>query len=115
MLTPVVPVVADLIALAEEGLPRRENSAKKIVVIGAGMAGLVAAQALIRAGHEVLLLEAQARVGGRVQTLREPFTDGLYAEAGAMRIPRSHALTLSYLRRFGVGTAPFTASNPNAY
>jgi monoamine oxidase len=79
------------------------------------MAGLVAAQALLQAGHEVLLLEAQARVGGRVQTLREPFTEGLYAEAGAMRIPRSHALTLSYLRRFGVSTTPFTASNPQAY
>ena len=30
------------------------------------------------------------RVGGRIYTLREPFTPGLYAEAGAMRIPRSH-------------------------
>lgn len=115
MRTTSVPPALTLLALAENGLPRLGGPAKKVVVIGAGMAGLVAAHALIRVGHDVLILEAQARVGGRVQTLREPFTDGLYAEAGAMRIPRSHALTLSYLRRFGIGTAPFTASNGQAY
>ncbi len=107
--------IPELITLAEKGLPPRAAGAKKIAIIGAGMAGLAAADALIKAGHDVVILEAQARVGGRVQTLREPFTDGLYAEAGAMRIPRSHRLTLSYLHRFGLGVTPFTASNPQAY
>jgi monoamine oxidase len=107
--------LANLLTIAEKGLPARGESGKKIVVIGAGMAGLVAAQKLIQAGHDVLILEAQARVGGRVQTLREPFTHGLYAEAGAMRIPRSHALTLAYIKRFGLRINPFTASNPQAY
>jgi monoamine oxidase len=46
------------------------------------MAGLVAAWELARAGHEPVVLEARARVGGRVHTLREPFTDGLYADVG---------------------------------
>jgi monoamine oxidase len=105
----------ELVTLADEGLPTQSDKPKKVVVIGAGMAGLVAAETLLRAGHNVLLLEAQARVGGRVQTLREPFTEGLYAEAGAMRIPRSHLLTLAYLRRFGLNVTPFTSSNPQAY
>jgi Flavin containing amine oxidoreductase len=38
--------------------------------------------------------------GGRVNTLREPFSDGLYAEAGAARIPDNHALTLKYAKLF---------------
>ncbi|WP_395143879.1 flavin monoamine oxidase family protein [Armatimonas sp.] len=109
------PSVFDLLQIAENGLQPRTTRPKKIIVVGAGMAGLVAAQTLVRAGHEVLILEAQSRVGGRVQTLRDPFTEGQYAEAGAMRIPKSHVLTLSYLHRFGLRVSPFTASNPQAY
>jgi monoamine oxidase len=88
--------------IARQGLPRREGAPKRVVIVGAGMAGLVAAWELARAGHEPVVLEARGRVGGRVLTLREPFTDGLYAEAGAMRIPRTHDLTLAYCERFGL-------------
>jgi len=61
---------------------------------------LAAAEELIKAGHDVTVLEAQSRPGGRVYTLRKPFADGLYAEAGAGRIPNTHALTLKYVKRF---------------
>jgi monoamine oxidase len=101
--------------IARAGLPSRPGPRKKVVVVGAGMAGLVAATELQRAGHEPLVLEARARVGGRIYTLREPFADGLYAEVGAMRIPRTHALTLAYCARFGLDLAPFTSGNPAAY
>jgi monoamine oxidase len=103
------------LAVARDGLPRRDGAPKRVVIVGAGMAGLVAALELARAGHDPLVLEARGRVGGRVHTLREPFTDGLYAEAGAMRIPRTHALTLAYCERFGLRLTPFTMSNPKAY
>jgi monoamine oxidase len=79
------------------------------------MAGLTAAYELQRAGHDPILLEAQNRVGGRVQTLREPFADGLYAETGAMRLPRSHLLTQAYIEKFGLRTFPFTIGNRNAF
>ena len=44
-----------------------------------------------------MVLEAQNVPGGRVQTLRAPFADGLYAEAGASRIPTSHDLPFDTL------------------
>ena len=74
----------------------------RIVVVGAGMSGLVAAYELFGAGHDVTVLEARERVGGRVLTLRSPFASGHSAEAGAARIPPEHDLTLGYARHFGL-------------
>src|SRR5688572_31664704 len=55
------------------GLP--PGSLKRVAIIGAGLAGLVAGLELISAGHEVTILEARPRVGGRVLTLRSAFAD----------------------------------------
>ena len=109
-----MPVSPDYEKLIAAGLAPT-NTPRKVVVVGAGMAGLVAAYELKRAGHRVVLLEAQARLGGRVHTLREAFSDGLYAEVGAMRIPRVHRLTLAYIAKFGLKTCDFTMGNPQAY
>lgn len=100
--------------IIERGLPAGA-APKRVVIVGAGMAGLVAGYELKRAGHQVTILESQTRVGGRVLTLREPFSEGLHAEAGAMRIPVAHGLTLAYVNKFGLATAPFTTVNPEAY
>lgn len=84
-----------------------------VVVLGAGMAGLVVAHELRARGHRPTVLEAQNRVGGRIHTLRS-FAPGLYAEAGAMRIPVSHDLTMNWVNRFGLETRPFVTGNPQA-
>ncbi|MDT5123801.1 MAG: monoamine oxidase [Acidobacteriota bacterium] len=82
---------------------------KRIVIIGAGLGGLSAAYQLTQAGHDVTILEARTRAGGRVHTLREPFSDGLHAEAGAMFVPDSHDLTMHYVKLFGLTLVPIPA------
>ena len=80
---------------------------KKILIVGAGLAGLSAAYELTRGGHDVTLLEARTRAGGRVFTLRDGFAEGLFAEAGAARIPDHHDFTLRYAQLFGLSLDPF--------
>jgi monoamine oxidase len=106
------PAVDDeTLSTPSEGLDARPQPGKRVLILGGGIAGLVAAFELKRQGHDPLILEAQHRVGGRVYTLRN-FAPGLYAEAGAMRIPRVHDLTLEYCRLFGLTLRPFVMGNP---
>lgn len=98
-------------AVVRDGLPRNGRG-QRVVVVGAGVAGLVAARELLRAGYEVVLLEAGHRLGGRVYTVREPFADGLYAEAGAMRFPTAHPLLMAYVDLLRVQTKPFVGETP---
>lgn len=79
---------------------------RKVIVVGAGLAGLAAAYELVRLGHDVTVLEAQTRPGGRVYTLRTPFSDGLYAEAGAISFSESFHHMVRYVKAFGLSTAP---------
>ena len=88
--------------------------AKKVLILGAGMAGLVAAYELSKLGHDVTVLEARTRPGGRVHTLREQFSDGLFAEAGAARIPDNHDLTHKYVKEFALPLEPFYPGRLNA-
>lgn len=89
----------------------RSASGKRIAILGAGLAGLVAGWELHGAGHEVIILEAQLHPGGRVHTIREGLSDDLYAEAGAGRIPSHHVVTLEWIRHFGLELEPFGPSN----
>nr|Q8KHS0.1 RecName: Full=Flavin-dependent L-tryptophan oxidase RebO; AltName: Full=L-amino acid oxidase protein; Short=L-AAO; Flags: Precursor [Lentzea aerocolonigenes]AAN01208.1 putative L-tryptophan oxidase [Lentzea aerocolonigenes]BAC10674.1 putative L-amino acid oxidase protein [Lentzea aerocolonigenes]BAC15750.1 L-amino acid oxygenase RebO [Lentzea aerocolonigenes]CAC93714.1 putative L-tryptophan oxidase [Lentzea aerocolonigenes] len=76
---------------------------KKITVLGAGVAGLVAAHELEELGHEVEVLEGSDRLGGRVHTHR--FGEGgsvPFVELGAMRIPTKHRHTIDYIGKLGL-------------
>ncbi|MGW2055469.1 flavin monoamine oxidase family protein [Streptomyces sp. NPDC001840] len=92
---------------------------RHVTVIGAGMAGLVAAYELERLGYCVEVLEGEARVGGRIRTHRfGPGPGAPTVELGAMRIPTRHRLTREYIRRMRLGSSlcPFTTllSDENA-
>ena len=71
----------------------------RIAVIGAGLAGLAAADALRRAGAEVVVLEARDRVGGRVWS--EPFAGGV-VERGAEFVFSSDEVLQATARRLGL-------------
>ena len=92
----------DLLAASRKTF-ERIGPPKKVVVMGAGLAGLSAAFELTQAGHDVTILEAQTRPGGRVYTLRKPFSDGLYAEAGGqVFLPFNPDHAMTYIKRFGL-------------
>jgi monoamine oxidase len=91
---------APAVSFVREGVPR------KVVVLGAGLAGMSAAYELTQAGYDVKVVEAQGRAGGRVITLRG-FDGGAYADAGAARIPNNHEWTMRYVRAFKLPLLPF--------
>ena len=105
----------EYLAIIQGGLRPKTDRPQRVIILGAGMAGLVAAYELLRAGHDPLILEARQRVGGRILTVREPFAPGLFANMGAMRIPKAHQLTMAYVRQWGLSVSPFTDHNPRAY
>jgi monoamine oxidase len=69
------------------------------------MSGLTAALELEQAGHIVIVVEAQARPGGRVLTMRDEGGSPI-AEAGAGRIPQTHTWAMDYVNRMGLETDP---------
>jgi monoamine oxidase len=79
-------------APAPRAPPRARTGPASVVVVGGGLAGLAAALALVERGHEVRVLEAKALPGGRILTIRTPWRDGLYVEAGATHVVADPAL-----------------------
>ncbi|HKP33906.1 MAG TPA: FAD-dependent oxidoreductase [Sphingomicrobium sp.] len=109
-------------------LPKTGATGRSVVVLGAGIAGLVSAYELQRAGYRVTVLEARDRIGGRAWTIRNgdrivqtgrpdqraTFEPGLYFNAGPARIPSTHRVILAYARKLGVGLETFVNVNRSA-
>jgi len=81
---------------------------KRVLVLGAGLAGLAATWELKQTGHEVIVLEAQTRPGGRVYTLRSLFDDHLHAEAGAVLFSSSYTHANRYIDALKLERADFS-------
>jgi monoamine oxidase len=110
----LMPMAASAASVPD--LPADAGKGVKVVVLGGGIAGLVAAYEMGKAGFQCTLLEAQDRPGGRVWTLRGgttvEFNDGTkqtagyaadnYFNAGAARIPSIHRTILAYCKDLGV-------------
>lgn len=92
---------------AAEFLTVSTKNPKKVIIIGGGLAGLAAAWNLREVGHDVTILEARSRPGGRVSTLREVFPDGLYAEEGAAAFSNSYTTAGKFIDRYGLEKIPF--------
>ena len=101
----------------------------RIIILGAGLAGMCAAYELGKLGYDCHILEARARAGGRCWTVRQDTTeieiDGkeqvatfdkdLYFNPGPARIPHHHHTTLNYCKEFGLAVEVFTNVNDAAY
>ena len=99
-----------------------------VVVLGAGLAGMLAAYELNKAGYKVTVLEYQQRAGGRNWSLyggdvytelggatqKVGFQPGNYLNPGPWRIPHHHRTLLHYCKAFGVLLEPFIQYNHNA-
>jgi len=95
------------------GRPRRA----KVLVLGAGVSGLVVGYELGKLGYDYQILEARDRVGGLAWTVRKgsehteinggerqvcTFDDGQYVNVGPWRIPYTHTGVLNYCKELGV-------------
>ncbi|GGB25124.1 FAD-dependent oxidoreductase [Puia dinghuensis] len=86
-------------------------SAKKVIVAGAGITGLCCGYELMKAGHDVVVLEASGRYGGHVYTGRDGLSDGLYADFGADHITKpGYERFFEYVDEFKLTAIPY----PNA-
>ena len=84
-------------------MPPQPRPAKRVIIAGAGIAGLSCAWELVRRGHEVKVLEASNRTGGHVFTFRTGLDDGLYADAGAEQFTQpGYERYWSYVREFNL-------------
>ncbi len=100
-----------------------------VLILGAGVAGMVAAMELRDAGYQVRVLEYNGRPGGRNWSLyggdsytelggatqHVQFDPGQYINPGPWRLPYHHHAILHYVRRLNVALEPFTQVNFNAY
>jgi monoamine oxidase len=107
-------------------LPVNAGKGVKIVILGGGIAGLVSAYELSKAGFHCTVLEARARPGGRNWTVRNgttvEFIDGMkqtanysspdsYFNSGPARLPSVHKTMLGYCKELGVALEVFVNTN----
>jgi monoamine oxidase len=96
--------VHERLAVAAAG-PRGPNQTKRVLVIGAGFAGLACADELAAAGYLVTVVEARGRVGGRVET-RHDVVERQTVEAGGELVGENQPTWVAYQQRFQLEFIP---------
>jgi monoamine oxidase len=91
----------------------RHTRRADVVVVGAGLAGLAAAQAVVAAGKSAIVLEARDRVGGR--TLNVPVAPGKVAEIGGQWVGPTQDRLLALAKELGVPTYKTYNDGNNVY
>ncbi|SHF15294.1 monoamine oxidase [Lampropedia hyalina DSM 16112] len=110
-------------------LLKGSGKGKKVLILGAGIAGMTSAYELRKIGYECVVLEARDIAGGRARTARRgtrseeigsgnatcAFDDQDFFNLGPMRIPYHHRSTLHYTREFQIPLGIFVNDNDAAY
>ena len=104
--TSVATSLASISPLTISSIFSASSDDKRIIVVGAGLAGLSCAYELDQAGFNVILIEARSRPGGRVRTYRDPFADNLYAEMGAEYVDSTDMYVKEYCKKFDLKVLP---------
>ena len=78
----------------------------EVAIVGGGIAGLFVAYELMKMGLKPVIFEA-ARLGGRLHSHQFDGIDGVFAELGGMRFPRSSSTFFHYVDELGLSTRPF--------
>ena len=99
--------------LARRALARAAGPDRRVLVVGAGLAGLSAATLLGERGYDVTVVEARDRPGGRLWTWREPWKDGQWLEAGAASGADTYKRMVKWCETLGLElTSPLRATAP---
>lgn len=130
LLAPETMKAAEYTPPGKSDLNVTHRNGKKVIILGGGIAGMTAAYELGEAGYDCTILEARARAGGRIWSVRRGTTvteiggvkqvarfdegEHMYLNGGPMRIPQFH-VTMEYCRKFGVKLEPFNNVNESGY
>ena len=87
--------------LLSNNVARAQRPPGRVLIVGAGFAGLAAAHELASIGYDVRVFEARDRVGGRVRSMKT-FLPGKVVEAGAELIGSNHPSWAAYKQRFNL-------------
>ena len=101
----------------------------RVLILGAGIAGLTTAYELTQRGYDCRIIEARSFAGGRCQTARNgfrldevggesqacEFDEGQWFNTAAWRIPAHHKSLLHYCREFGISMQTLISSNESTY
>lgn len=106
-----------------------DGKGKKILILGAGISGLVCAMELLKKGYDVQIIEAKDHAGGRCMSARKgtviedvggerqvcDFENNQYLNVGPWRIPPEHHSTIYYCKKLGIALEPFVNKAFSAY
>ena len=117
-------------AQARPMLPPRSGHGTRVIILGAGIAGMTAAYELNKTGYECIVLEARNRMGGRnwtirggdrveetdsMQTVTWTRSENSFFNIGPARLPHHHKTVLGYCKEFGVPLQVIVNDNRNAF
>lgn len=94
------------------GIGGGAGESAEVVIVGAGVAGLVCAHRLHQAGVAVRLIEAQERAGGRMWSLRGKFPEGQVVELGGELVDTGHVTMLRLVDELGLAVDDLSLEDP---